>query len=63
MTNVNELRQKSRAELERLVSETRAHIREMRFKVATRQFSKVRMLRSLKRDLARALTVMNQSSS
>ena len=56
---INDLRQKSREELERLAAEHRAHIRDMRFKISSRQYSKVRSIRDAKHDLARILTVLN----
>lgn len=37
-----------------------SHIRELRFSVATRQQSRVRMLRVAKRELARINTVLRQ---
>ena len=48
-----ELALKQPAELKRLAAEWRAMIRDVRFKVATRQSTKVRELRTLKKNLAR----------
>ena len=56
----NELRQKSQEELTRMTTELRGDIRDMRFKIATRQHKKVRSLREAKKDLARILTVLRE---
>jgi ribosomal protein L29 len=50
--------QKSVAELTREATDLRTAIRELRFKIATRQHGKVREMRNKKRDLARLLTVL-----
>lgn len=56
----NELRQKSNEELTRLAVELRGNIRDMRFKIATRQHNKVRSLREAKKDLAKVLSVLRE---
>lgn len=56
MLNPKELTQKTREELLKMASDYRAEIRELRFKIATRQHAHVRKLRNAKRDLARVLT-------
>jgi ribosomal protein L29 len=53
-----ELQQKSAAELNRDAADLRSSIRELRFKIATRQHGKVREMRNKKRDLARLLTAL-----
>lgn len=58
-----ELLQKQPDELRRMASELRAKLRDLRFKVATRQWSKVRTVRELKKDLAKVETVLNATSS
>lgn len=62
MMNPKDLSQKQRDELERLAGELRADIRDLRFKVATRQNAKVRTLRNAKKDLARVLTALTQNN-
>lgn len=59
----NELAQKSREELTKMAADARAEIRDMRFKVATRQYTKVRSLRHAKRDLARVMTALNSTKT
>ena len=56
----NEIRQKSKEELTRMIAELNGNIRDMRFKIATRQHNKVRSLREAKKDLARILTVLRE---
>lgn len=53
-----ELQQKSAAELTREAAELQSTIRELRFKIATRQHGKVREMRNKKRELARLLTAI-----
>lgn len=53
-----ELQQKSAAELNREAADLNSSIRELRFKIATRQNGKVREIRNKKRDLARLLTAL-----
>jgi large subunit ribosomal protein L29 len=56
-----ELRLKNAEELRRLADELRADLHTAEFKVATNQLSKVRNLRTIRRDLARVLTVLAQT--
>lgn len=58
MMNPKDLRQKTREELTRLATDSRATIRDLRFKIATRQYLKVRAVRNAKKDLARVLTAL-----
>jgi large subunit ribosomal protein L29 len=59
MMNPKDLRLKTRDELARHATELRAEIRDLRFKIATRQHAKVRTVRVAKKDLARVLTALN----
>ena len=61
--DTKQLRMKSPDELKRLTLELRAELRDMRFKVATRQLSKVRELRKVRQQLARIATLLHQPSS
>lgn len=63
MLNPNELTQKTTEELAKMAADARAQIRDMRFKVATRQYTKVRTVREVKRDLARLLTAANSKKT
>ncbi|MBP6944449.1 50S ribosomal protein L29 [Patescibacteria group bacterium] len=56
--DISTLRTASAAERERLLIEARTKLRDLRFKVATRQLTKVRQIRVLKRDIAQILTVI-----
>lgn len=53
-----ELKEKSSAELESLLKSNREKLRELRFKVAAKQFKNVREVRKLKRTIARILALL-----
>ena len=59
MMNPKELLQKTDKELLKLAQDLRSEVRDFRFKIATRQNTKVRNLRNVKKDLARVLTILN----
>ena len=61
MLSNKDLAQKTMSELSNLAATLRSEIRDLRFKVATRQHAKVRNLRHAKQDLARVLTVLSRS--
>ena len=55
-----DLASKSLEELQKMIGEQGALIRDLRFKIATRQHAKGRVLREAKKDLARLLTALRQ---
>lgn len=57
---IKELRDQSKAELQKLLAETRAEAHTVHFKIVGRQETKVRKLRDLKRTVAKILTVLNE---
>ncbi len=57
-----DLNQKSVDELKTLKAEIEAQLCSMRFKISTRQLTKVSQVSPLKRDLARIATVLRQQS-
>ncbi|MFZ2804580.1 MAG: 50S ribosomal protein L29 [Patescibacteria group bacterium] len=59
---LTDLRQRTPQELERLEQELRAKLHDAEFAVAMHQSKKVRDLRDLKRDLARVLTILRQTT-
>jgi ribosomal protein L29 len=61
MLSNKDLVQKTVSELGNLAATLRSEIRDLRFKVATRQHAKVRNLRHAKQDLARVLTILSRS--
>ncbi len=61
--DIKELKLKSVDELKRLAKEQRSELRDMRFKVATRQLTKVRNVRKGKKDLARIETLLRSPST
>lgn len=54
---IKELRDKTDVELDRLLSETRNKVRDMRFKVAARQQTDVREIREARKVVAQILTI------
>lgn len=60
---IQELRDKSDAELERLLVELKSGLQEQRFKIASKQLKDVRDVRDAKRTIARILTLKKQRAS
>lgn len=60
---VQELREKSSDELQRLLAEQREQLRKLRFKVAADEHKNVRDIRRIRQTIARILTFMHQPSS
>ena len=57
---VEEIRKKTDKELQKLLAETRDEMREVRFKVASRQFKNYKQVSKLKKDISRILTIMKE---
>ncbi len=60
--DAKELTQKNAEELRRLAAELQTEIRDLRFKIATRQALKVRTIRHKKRDLARVQAALSATN-
>jgi len=56
---IKELKNKSLAELQKLLAQTRDQLREARFKDAAKQLKNVRAVRVIKKDIAQILTLIN----
>jgi len=56
---IKELKQKTEAELQKLLQESREKLRELRFKIALKQFKKVMEIKNVKKLIARILTLLN----
>ena len=61
--DIKELKVKSKEELNKLLSDNRDKLRDLKFKVANRQLKDVRGIRKLKREIARMLTVLNNKET
>lgn len=57
---IHELREKSIAELQKLLAENREKLRQLRFDLAAGKVKNIRLLKSTKRDIARILTLLNE---
>jgi len=55
-----ELRQKSKKELQKLLSEKREKLRSLRFDLVSGKVKNVREIREVKKDIARILTILHQ---
>jgi ribosomal protein L29 len=56
-----ELRQKTEKELKDLLQENRHKVGELKFDLASKKLKNVKQITGLKRDIARILTLLNQS--
>lgn len=55
-----ELRQKTKAELGKLLTDNREKLRQLRFDLAAGKVKNVREIRQIKKDIARLLTLLKQ---
>jgi large subunit ribosomal protein L29 len=55
-----EIREKSRGEVEKLLKEAREKAWKLRFEIASQQTKGHRAYRSLKKDIAKMMTVLNE---
>jgi large subunit ribosomal protein L29 len=58
---MKEIKNKSQSELNRLLSEFRDKLRDLRFKDASKQLKNVRDIRKVRQDIARIMTVLNSN--
>jgi len=57
---VEEIRKKTEKELHKLLAEQRDELREIRFKVASRQFKDYNKVDKIKKSISRILTIMKE---
>lgn len=55
---IQELHQKSQAELQKLLQDLRERLRQLRFDLAAGKVKNVREIRQIKKDIARILTLL-----
>ncbi|TSC74785.1 MAG: hypothetical protein G01um101430_779 [Parcubacteria group bacterium Gr01-1014_30] len=55
---ISELRQKTKAELQKLLSDNREKLRQLRFDLASGKIKNVREIRKTKKEIAQILTLM-----
>ena len=55
---INKLRQKSKSELQKILSDNREKLRQLRFDLAAGKVKNVREVRKVKKDIARILTIL-----
>ena len=61
MTKIKDLRDKNSGELKKLLDEKREYVRKLRFDISAKQIKNTKDLRNAKRDIARILTLINES--
>lgn len=55
---IKELKQKNEIELKKLLADSREKLRDLRFRVASRQLKDVRQIRKIKKTIAKSLTLL-----
>ncbi len=55
---LNELRQKSKTELQKMLQDSRERLRQLRFNLAAGKVKNVREVRKIKKEIARILTLL-----
>lgn len=60
---IADIRKKTDKELQKLLAEQRDELREVNFKVASRQFKNYKKIGQIKENIARILTVLKENSN
>lgn len=60
---IADLKEKSEKELQELLAEDRDKVRDLRFKLASKQLKDVRILRKMKREIGQILTVLKDKET
>lgn len=58
---ITELKQKSKAELQKTLIDSQERLRSLKFDLASGKVKNVREIRKLKKDIARVLTLLKQT--
>lgn len=59
---VKDIKSKPKSELQHLLKDRRNELREARFNLASGKVKNVKVIRGLKKDIARILTVLNEKT-
>jgi len=62
MTKIRELREKNNGELKKLLTDKREAVRKLRFDLTSKQIKNNQALRKNKKDIARILTLINETN-
>lgn len=57
---IQELRQKSKTELQKMLQDSRERLRQLRFDLAAGKVKNVREIRKIKKEIAKILTLLKQ---
>ncbi len=63
MANIKDMRSKSNAELMKMVNDLKAELFTLRFQAATGQLEKPHRMKLIKKEIARAKTVINDQKN
>ena len=61
MAKIKELREKNVEELKKLLTEKKEIVRKLRFEIASKQIKNVKDLKNNRKEIARILTLINES--
>lgn len=61
MAKIKELREKNKEELKKLLTEKEEIVRKLRFEIASKQIKNVKDLKNNRKEIARILTLINES--
>ena len=59
MIDFKDIQKKKKEDLKKLLSEKQSELKELKFKVQANELKNVRSVRTLKREIAKILTVLN----
>lgn len=62
MVKIKELREKNTEELKKLLEEKKEQARKLRFDIASKQVKNVREYRNTRKEIAKILTLINEST-
>jgi len=57
---ITDIRKKTDADLKKLLAEFTGKVREMRFKIASKELKNHQEMRAVRKDVARIMTILNQ---
>ena len=57
---IKEIKEKTKEELKKLLSENREKLRDLEFKIVSKQFKNVRDIRKIKKAIAKILTILQE---
>lgn len=59
---IQEIRKKTEEDLQKLLAELKENVRDLRFKIASKEIKNHQLMRRAKKDIARILTVLKEQT-